>query len=330
MGFVGTPSSVRKVGLLLAICLAGASSATARAEGRHRLRLEYHTARSCPGESELWREIRRRAPAALRVNEPPSDVDASIDITVANGHVHAVVDLELADGAVQRELDGSDCAEVTRAVALIVALATDPDADSPSAPPPVPRTEPAPRARELREQSPRAEPPARLRYGGGVLLGFMGGAAPVPELYEGAYLELGRAPGPLLAPRARLSLLRASQNLETSAGKAELDLILARFAACPLRFGRDVFAEPCLTFDYGALRGRGYDTGSPASATSKFYGPGAALAAGATAWDLLAVRLDLGLIAPLARDRFFFAPDVTAHRVPAIAGYAGLALGVVL
>lgn len=63
------------------------------------------------------------------------------------------------------------------------------------------------------------------------------------------------------------------------------------------------------------------------SASATWYGPGAQLRAGVVGFGVLAVTVEGGAVAPLARDRFYFAPDETAHQIPSLAGYVGAALG---
>jgi hypothetical protein len=319
------------------------AAASAGAETPRRFQLEYRAAPSCPEKSELVRQIALRVPRATEVSAPPSEVAAAVAIEVEAGRYHAVIDLQRPDGKTRRDVDATDCEEVTRAAALIVALAIDPDAalrPAPepaqhepepvrAAPAPAPALTPQP-STEPRPVSPPASRALPWRFELGAELGASGGVGPDPVLYEGGFVEAGRAAGPVFAPAARISLRHGRSQVATEAGSAELDLLTFGVAACPLRFGTQWFAEPCVTFDYARLRGTGYQTRAPASATAAFWAPGALVRAGTIAFDRLTLSVEAGATTPLSHDRFFFAPDTTAYRVPSLTGYAGIGLGVAL
>lgn len=304
------------LGLLLA---APASGATPR-----RFSLDYRAEVACPGEAELLRQIARRVPQATRITQGRAEIDAQIRIERDPNGLRGQIALTGADGLVQREVAGTDCEEIVRASALIVALALDPDAESTSAPEP-------PQVTPLPATPPRPMPYAAARYplwvGAGVLAGAASGVAPSVSAYQGLYVGLGMNDASWFSPSVRLAALRTSNSTETALGGVELDWTALRLWGCPLRVGTRLFAQTCVTFDVGRLRGSGYATHEPRARSSLWYGPGGALGLGAILFDVITLGADVGVVAPLARDRFYFAPDVTAHRVPTAAAYAGFGLG---
>ena len=162
-----------------------------------------------------------------------------------------------------------------------------------------------------------------FHFGGGVTFGMTSGVAPELRPYLGLGLEVTR-------DHARLGLsgLVSKGTADTATGSADLSWWALRLAACPAQLASGGwFVEPCATFDAGKLSGSGYDTRNRRSASATWYGPGAQLRAGVVGFGVLAVTVEGGAVAPLARDRFYFAPDETAHQIPSLAGYVGAALG---
>lgn len=310
--------NVRALLVLIAV------SASARAEAPRRLDLSYEAGALCASEEALVAEVQKRVPHSARVRGGPSDVSARVRFERGDGQLRASVTLTSLDGSAEREVRGADCDEVTRALALIVALALDPDAsaDAPAAPPPAEPARPAPPPPPLAARPRPAD--SAVWLGAGATVGLTGGVAPALTPYAGLFVEAGLRGS---SPSLRLSALRARATTQTDAGSAELDWLALRSSACPVGLGSRLFARACVTFDAGRLRGRGYATLEPRSESSTWYGPGVALGLGARLFGPLSLGADLGVVAPLTRDRFYFGPDVTAHRIPALAGYFGLGLG---
>jgi len=325
-------SARRTLKSLLAVALLFAVEPVALAGKSRSFTIAYRGAVGCPSEADLVRQVQSRVPEAVRAAAPPSDVDARVELSATQDSVHGVVEISGPDGRIHRELTGADCEQLSRAISLIIALAIDPDADRsavieepkrPPAPEPKPRATPAPAARTP------ATSPARFWLGAGFVAGLTGGVGPSPTPYQGLFAEAGRRSGSALTPVVRVAGFYARDSFETEGGGAQFSWLSLRASACP-RLGARFFAEACLSFDYGRLRGRGYATGLPRSEDARWLGPGASLRAGAILFDVSSVSLELGGVMPMARDRFFFGPDETIYRIPAIAGYAALALGLQL
>jgi hypothetical protein len=197
--------------------------------------------------------IQRRAPDV--VSEPAGTADLRISLSVIEeaGEARGTLKIDSASGSSTRVVPGADCAEVLRAVELIVALALDPNADlssdpEPAAPseppePPVPTSRPTAEARPPAPPAPpppRASDPSRRSPATELSLGAAAFAASAiaPEVVVGggalANLAL-RTPGPW-SPSARLTLLASLPADTTStAGDARFTWLAARLDACPLR-----------------------------------------------------------------------------------------------
>jgi len=80
----------------------------------------------------------------------------------------------------------------------------------------------------------------------------------------------------------------------------------------------------CLSFDWGRLQGSGTHTVTGHSTSARWLGPGALVNAAMHVLPWLRLQLELGALLPLARDRFYFGPNETVHRIPNLAGYGGL------
>jgi hypothetical protein len=241
----------------------------------------------------------------------------------ANGeHQLGIIDIDSSEGPTHREVQADDCAEVVRALALILAMAIDPDAGaSPHAPEsaaPIEPTRKAPR---------RAAPTASSQevwWAAGASVGVTGGVAPSPALSESVILELGHGHEPGWAAHARLAGVHAHGSATAHAGAADFDLLGLRVASCPYRISVGLVLSGCASFDWGRLQGRGTRTSAAQSSSAKWLAPGGFVDAELRALPWLRLQLELGALFPLARDRFYFGPDETVHRIPSVAGYGGL------
>lgn len=294
----------------------------ANAEVRRRFTLDYQGVASCPTESQLLDEVQRRAPTAERVLGGPVEVRALLTVGANGEHQRGIIDLESKDGPTHREVEADDCAEVVRALALILAMAIDPDAGS------------SPRARENTTEVERArEPPrhagpatssAEVWWAAGASVGLAGGVAPSPSLSEGLLLEMGRGHEPGWSAHVRLAGVHAHGSATAGAGSADFDLLGLRIASCPYRIGIGLTLSGCASFDWGRLQGRGSHTIAAQSSAAAWLAPGGFIDAELRALPWLRLQLELGALLPLARDRFYFGPDETVHRIPSVAGYGGL------
>jgi hypothetical protein len=305
----GHPSAL----LAFALCLL---PATVHA-GPRTFTLDYMATGECPSESAMLGQFRDRAPSAERVRHDGA-VSASMRVRAESGRAHGNIEWRRGDMVVRRSLDGADCSEVVAALALILALALDSEDDSFPAQGSTERS---------RAETSQRRPAWHAAFA--VVGGATSGVGPKLRAYFGVRGGIWRNADGVWAPRAELSGAYAGGTSRTAAGEAELRWWTARLGLCPFEVGTTQwYARPCASFDLGRLSARGYATRLARAAAAPWYGPGVLVATGTRALSALALGVEAGVVFPLARDRFYFEPDQTAARIPEIAGYGGITLGV--
>ena len=346
------------VGACLAI-LAIPSLAGAQQEGPEPLAVSYEAPDGCPTSDAFFREITARTTRA-RVAQP-SDRARVMHVVVAKRGEEHVGRLWIEDAnasSTARSVSGKTCGEVVGALALVGALAVDPrastapvaataavaapegaDAASRSvsaertADPPAATTEAAAMKQERERERPATSPPStsppssprgRVEVGAQAELAVIAGAVPSGRLFGD--LSIGPREG-LFAPSIRLAFAR-SLDVDRSAaiGAATLRWTAAAVDVCPVRvvLARPLAFRPCAGGSAGVLEASG--TGF-AGAVSRSR-PWVTLSAlGRLVWEPLPwldVDLEVGAIAPLFRESFFFAPSVAVYEAP-VAAFLGRA-----
>jgi hypothetical protein len=304
----------------------GISSSTAEP-----VHLTYRAASSCADRSAFIEQIRSRTDRLrdARPDEPARTVE--VTLTEVPGGVSGYLRTRTPDGAEsERTIQGSSCANVVSALALIVALAVDPEAST------------APR-RAARPPAQRPPPPARLpppapapTRGPGWGLGFQASVrtavAPDPLFAIGGYLKLELRSGPLSGGSAKLAVQHGRQTARVVGGSGEIAWTDAHIDGCPwgFQFTRALSLAPCLGFDGGVVTVSGVeDTPNPDSVTRPWLSIGALARGSLSPLRWLALEPELGVGFPLVRDRYYLRPSTTVHDVPFIEFEGGVAIGAV-
>jgi hypothetical protein len=248
---------------------------------------------------------------------------------------------------------GSTCDEVIDALALVLALAIDPEAASPTPPTP---TKPA---RTESAQPTRAPPPIavdarapsgpRWSLAAAFRAGVTGAVTPVALPTLGASVEVAVATSVFASAPSRRSGLRTSPSIIAPSVSAFLrhgaahDLVapLASTVSfdwtsgglqlCALRLTLNSLELrlPCVEGEAGVLRAVGGNLVTPGEASRAWVDVGASVGLRWTPFSPIFVLVDGGALFPLTRDRFHIdGPDVTVHDVPPAAGRVEGALGV--
>jgi hypothetical protein len=255
----------------------------------------------------------------------------------------------------RRDVSGGACAEVTSAMALVVALAlrdsstlqkVEPPGPSVVALPPVP--EAAPAAPPAAEPAP-AEPPEApvapdepapteepvstsatpLPWELGALATGSGGLLPTPAWGALVFLELGDAAG----FTGRLNVgARATTSVERGPGSARFDWFGGRIDGCTpsLPLGDSVRVAACVAFEAGALVGHGHGVEVPETSTDPWLSILPLLRPRAR-FGSVVLEVEGGLALPLTRRDFVFdepAGPVPVHEVPAVGWHAGIGAGI--
>lgn len=294
----------------------------------------------CP--SDLAAQILSRTPRTrlARQGEPARRVDARI-VKVDDRYRGAVALDGQGGEPVVRQVEAPSCNEVTAALALIAALAIDPEASlapqAPPPPPPPPSIAPAPTP-TIPQEPGSSEPSNRfLEVQPAVEAGFGVISGVAPRVIAGGILmlELGiPREDPLVLVRAgasywtngQIAILRADG---TANAAAAYSAVLARIETCVALRVERFWAAPCATFDVGSLTVEGSENGGTITAAYQesqlWAAPGPAARVGWDAVGPLTIAVDGALTFPLKRDTYVVEePRQIAHDVPIVAARAGI------
>jgi hypothetical protein len=322
----------------VAACLVGQSSAWGAED---RIGVEYVAADGCPAQQQFEAEIVARTERVRIATTGHSRVfqaRISRDQTGYVGRLSAASEQAIADEP--RRIVGDSCAEVASALALMIAVAVDPNARtapvaelSMPAPPVAP---PPPKPAPVRVVKPRpiqpAQPDRSLRWGAELNATTHWGLAPnasLGVLGQGHLrIESSDAPG-AVNWLARGGLEFAESGLVAGvASQGTIRLAAARLQGCPeLRINRKLSVLGCLSFDLGGIWGEGKNVAQPSNKVGLHAAAGPLLEA---QWGLGSTwRLGV-FVTPMvvvSRSVFVFTePRVVVHEMPWVIWSAGLGL----
>jgi hypothetical protein len=255
----------------------------------------------------------------------------------------------------ERRIGAPTCHEVVAALALIAALAIDPDtltapvgsfsepaAPSPDVPNTPAETRPPPSADgrapvgtrvpvvrdiPIEGRSTPRESPSPATFAAGVSFGANADPARPLVFPTGALVtELSLDARRVLSPRFRLGA-RASlpASVTSASGFATFTLIGARAEGCPVTLTLTARADlvPCVLADGGVVRASGDSGRGTVSRTRPYWGAGVV---SRVEWDLGSAdfELELGVSRPLVRDRWSFSPGETIYEAPDLLVFAAV------
>lgn len=329
---------------LLATLLAPAS-ALAQEEP---IAIRYDASETCLSESEFLAAVRTYTTRWKRVALETSAVRTIVVRVAANASgVAGRLTVKSPSGAIsEREILGPTCVEVSRALAVIVAVTIDPASGTagamksspPSAEVRVPSRPAlrAPRERAPASHGPRASEDPRLSFDARVETTSVVVRGALPGIGISAQLDLPEVrPFDFLRLEPTFGLgLRQSLPKERSfpGGSVELLWTAGHARICPLRLSpvTAVRLSPCAEANIGAVRA-GADGFVVARRLSTFW-----LDAGASVWATvdLSTRLFLSstvlLTVPFIRQPIVLASGTSVATVPPLGVVGGLGLGVKL
>ena len=250
--------------------------------------LQYSGSEGCPSRAEFEAQVRARTARIRFLDEPGEGRFFRVYASVLDGHaVGGIISVGSNAAANMREVASNDCSEVVSALALIVALAVDPQASttvSLTVPPPgepeqVPIPAPAPpRVSPMAPQAFSAAPatsawvdstgkqkPTRssdiaLGVGARVEGAFWWSAGPIPMGAWALSVEGENTESRLVAPTVRLSLEhRVSAAVNRTEGGARFAITAGRLDACPfrVRLAPSISLRPCVGLEAGRLSATG-------------------------------------------------------------------------
>lgn len=359
------------MGALAGVVLGAFATAALAEPAREPLRLVYKSEGLCPSGERFFSEVRARTdkirpahgdePARtlrVEVEEGAKDSGGTLVVVGADGTASST-----------RTVRAKTCGDVASALALVAALAIDPEArTSPTVPPPtsasaapdlvdasaptgdaaVPAVLPndasatatttrvdaeAPSSPTASPRAPSPPPPeVPARYRGYASFGAEGSS--LLEMRPAFAIEVGLdvLRGGVLSPAIGLRASRSFTGEErTASGTASMTFSTIAIEPCPLRLeiARDLAVLPCARVAFGFVEAEGSGITTPLSATR---GWGDVGTHAKLVWNVGGpVRLSGhgGARFPLFRDRFFVDPDVTLYEAPAAVFAFGGDLGIV-
>ncbi len=348
----GTRHSARL--LLVLVLLVGTIPLIARGQAREveSVRVRYDAPPDCPDQDDFFRELSLRT-ARVKLVETgiPTVRTFRISIARAEGRALGRLVVEDADRAsVPRVVTGTTCEEVTRGLAVVVALVVDPDA-SPARTDAVASTadaaSPEPPASTAPAHLPLASTPAqphaaqsvtgpatadavRVRLSFGIALGVTneapsGSANETSASVGGAYERPG-----LLSPSARLSLVRKKWDSQAALpASAHFVGTLGRLDGCPirLRIFSPLSVFPCVRIEAGRLEANPSGVPNP-SVHRPWVAAGLTARAGLHIIGGLMLEAQTAVAFPFLPEAFFFEPNLTVYTPPAVLFSATMGLGV--
>jgi hypothetical protein len=312
--------------------------------------VEYIAPAGCPPAEVFREQVAARTPV---FREHAADYAVRVEIVGEPGGVLGRASLVLAGHAAERELRAARCEEVVEALALVVAILIDPNADTrpiavtatpPAAAPPavaVPVAAPEPtRPEPPAERGPRSalvrpvatsRPEApRYRFVAGAHAAAEGAVAPEltlgPRVFFGVDLNGGwPRPSSLRLSGARLF----SRRLRDGDGSVKLALDVARADVCFVRLHEGRLAlEPCAGVSAGILR---VDSSHPLVGRDHrlfWADAGALVRASVAVVDRLAGEAEIGVDVPLVQYRYGFQSRPALFKTARVGMHLGLGLGV--
>ncbi|MEZ4225729.1 MAG: hypothetical protein R3B13_32555 [Polyangiaceae bacterium] len=335
--------------VVLAVCLF-VSAALAQTES---IVLEYDEAPGCPSRARFEAEVRART-QKVKWGDLDGGRRFRIGFERRESGYEGTVQISAPQGEItERAISGEHCAEVASGLALVLALAVDPDAstapvaeltipasadtsdepsDSPTVASPQTALPPTQSSSPPSAASRRAVSSDRDTLSAGAGLGSSVLTGPAPEALVAAALQLEvshRAWG-----RAALRALAArTGTVGPTADQTEMTLLGGSLELCPLvlPLARPVEFAGCATLLGASLRAEGTAVALPGSARRAFVATGVEV--GLRTYPTHGFYLDLSgaALANLTRDDFVFErPRVVVHSVPVATFALGIQLGVAI
>jgi hypothetical protein len=310
--------------------------------------IDYRVAETCPSSQQFSADVRSRTALASQ----PHGRDARRFVvtvrTESDGQFIGDVSVVNPDGSssMPREVSDASCLEVVRTLALVTALAIDPQASTgpstigndqssppgaapqasdafPGAPPLVTPAQTTPASRPVERQpwalplqEPRADSARAVgwHWSGGVQGLALFHVAPVAAVGGGVFAQLAPSGRWIIWPDFRLAAAYATATSDwvvgppASAG-AKSWWILARAEACPGRFGTadgNLVLRFCGFLDSGAFTNSGVDLANSRTTTREWFAVGPALRLTLALGSRLFVDFEPGLTVPITRWRFTY------------------------
>ena len=298
------------------------------------VRLRYAASRDCADERGFFEQVTARTQRVRLANPSEPATALVVSIREVPGGLAGKLELRGDQGTTSaREVKAASCDQVVAALAIMAALAIDPDASTEPIPKPRPARPPPPKP--VAEPPPSPTPVASAssldsHFKAGVSLSLLTGVFDEPVLAVRPFVELAREGRSSWGYALRLSVARFQSKVSRSEGTGEFALFSGRLEGCPAHFRawEPVWISACLAFDGGWLEAHGADVTPRQSVTRSWFAAGETTRIELRLLEILALEVSGEVFFPFVRDRFFVGSDATVHRTPAVGGGGAIGLGV--
>jgi hypothetical protein len=300
--------------------------------------ISYQADAACPPAGAFLAAVREKTP---NVALAPAGAPVAYIVAVSTSAGQSVARLTMHGAdftTTMRDLAGTSCEDVVRAIALTTSLAITHDIEhkppAPAACPPPPPPPPPPATDRPAHERPR------MSAGAGASL--LGGIAPHVTVAGSVFMQ-GDLPASTWPASLRLGVLYANPTTTTASswGTADFQAMLAGLDVCPYRIDMDPRFRllPSVRVEGGTYRASGNVTapgGQPRTFSGTFASLGPLVRGQVLIGRLVLLEAEIGLRFPLSRHSFEIdpAPGTTAqsarpvYDVPAVAGFGGVGLGI--
>jgi hypothetical protein len=347
--------------LLTALPLAAGllpSAAHADDKPGERVFLTYRADPSCPTRLAFEAQVEARTRRALWVRSTEGVRRYGVLIEKSGARFVGRLTIVSEEGASSREVPSALCSEVVEALALITALAIDPQAKTtavapppkpprptpkpapkPAPPPPPPPPVPQPVPEPVPPPPPAAEPvdsDAQWRVSLGAHAQALSGIGSAPAAALPVFVDLTRFGDDWLAPSFRLAGIYTFEREQSVAQESvtperptqaigRLDRFAGQLSACPVRarLAAPVLLRPCLGFEAGFIAASGGGLAQNFDARVLWLATNLAGRLQIYLHDLVALEAEGGVGVPLTRPRFFFAPNVELFTFDPVYAFGG-------
>jgi hypothetical protein len=311
------------------------ASGLVRAEDVTAVRLRYKASSECADEHGFFQQVAARTQRVRLADSSEHAIVLIVSVRDVRGGLAGRLVLRGDEGVTSaREVKAASCDQVVAALAIMAALAIDPDASTAPLPkPPVVTPRPPPPKPVVRVPARTTLRPAaslRSRWKGGVSLAVLGGVFDEPVASVRPFVELAREGHSAFGYALRLSAARFRSSTSRAEGTGEFALSSGRLEACPghVRAFSPLWISTCLALDAGWLAARGADV-TPRQSVSRGWAAGGEITRiELRLFDALALEASGEVFFPFVRDRFFVGSDATVLRTPAVVGGGTIGLGV--
>jgi hypothetical protein len=317
---------------LTSLAVAAASQFACRHAGAETsVGVHYAAVRECPTPEAFLDAVRARGIDKEVERRERELATYHVEISHRRGVFVGRLDAAPRSGtAVRRSLSDANCEELTKALALITALAIDPTASetkvtaSPARPPRPPvRPRPLQRAAVLRGAADSKS--ARVGVRAGVAWHVITALSPAPGWKSGdLFIEIAYAFGPKLAATARGSFIAGTSRDEPASGiHVDYRWFLARAGLCPVELSvvPRVRVSGCAALQAGELRADGYGVALQRARSARLLwtAADATMRGALSLWPLWGFEVEGGVALPMRSAEFVVSPPRTVvHDPPAV------------